>query len=330
MKTQCPHCKAGFNVSEAYSGKNAKCPKCKQVFTVTEYKSPMENKTVPSEIPIEKEGRTQKRKDTSEELISKNIPCPFCGEPILKIAKKCKHCGEYLEGKSREVVTNVKQGAIIGATACLIIGLFIMYLSLMSFIIYSPLFIAAFVLSIVAMSQKRVLGGILILLGTVIIPPLLFLGLFVGRQKSLFEPDLESANLTQPANYTEQDNRGNTQQAQHDSSQIEKQKYSQYITLQNIEVAKTTLNEDGIFGEVKNTGNRTLKEVEITVYCLDQNGNPVYEEKFYPVLVTKYSFGDNSPLKPHYAEKFGYKLDDAPSEWSGQVEVNITNIEFSD
>ena len=25
------------------------------------------------------------------------IPCPFCGEDILPIAKKCKHCGEFLD-----------------------------------------------------------------------------------------------------------------------------------------------------------------------------------------------------------------------------------------
>ena len=40
MQTQCPHCKAGFEVPDIYSGKKAKCPKCKWEFTVTPYSAP--------------------------------------------------------------------------------------------------------------------------------------------------------------------------------------------------------------------------------------------------------------------------------------------------
>lgn len=34
--------------------------------------------------------------------------CPYCGEEILVIAKKCKHCGEWLEkGESQSPTLNV-------------------------------------------------------------------------------------------------------------------------------------------------------------------------------------------------------------------------------
>jgi predicted Zn finger-like uncharacterized protein len=34
MKTQCPNCKARFNVDEKFTGKQAKCPKCTKPFTI--------------------------------------------------------------------------------------------------------------------------------------------------------------------------------------------------------------------------------------------------------------------------------------------------------
>ena len=34
MKIQCPHCKAGFQISEGHLGKSVKCTKCNQAFVV--------------------------------------------------------------------------------------------------------------------------------------------------------------------------------------------------------------------------------------------------------------------------------------------------------
>lgn len=79
------------------------------------------------------------------------------------------------------VQTNVKQGALIGGVACFVIGIILMFFSMWSFIIYGPLFLVAFILSIVAMSQRRVLGGILLLLATLVIPSILGLYLFTTR-----------------------------------------------------------------------------------------------------------------------------------------------------
>lgn len=90
----------------------------------------------------------------------------------------------------------------------------------------------------------------------------------------------------------------------------------------------------GVEFKLKNKGDRSLKEVEVTVYFKDLNGTIIAEKDYHPVLVTKYSFsGDNKPLKPNYVwqmerGKF-YKADSVPSEWKeGSVSAKITNIEF--
>ncbi len=110
----------------------------------------------------------------------------------------------------------------------------------------------------------------------------------------------------------------------------EKQAYFTNIEVKNVKIGKSFLNETGVFGEIKNKGDKTLKEVEITTFCLDKEGKVVFEKNFHPVLVSEHSFSfrEQKPLKPNYSQTFGYKLDDAPSEWSGKVRVEVTDLEF--
>jgi hypothetical protein len=81
--------------------------------------------------------------------------------------------------------------------------------------------------------------------------------------------------------------------------------------LSKIEVTKVTAHKGtGAFnkpigvvnGEVKNTGDSSLDEVQVTIYFLDASGKAVHEDTYHPVLVG--GFGDHSPLKPNYALKF--------------------------
>lgn len=84
-----------------------------------------------------------------------------------------------------------------------------------------------------------------------------------------------------------------------------------------------------VLGEIKNNGDKTLKEVEITIYCLDENDKAVYEKIQYPILDSEYSsINVRAPLKPNYSRKFDYNLDEAPSDWSKKVMIKVTNIEF--
>jgi hypothetical protein len=101
------------------------------------------------------------------------------------------------------------------------------------------------------------------------------------------------------------------------------------VTVSGVHVARSVLDQTGVFGEVKNAGDRTLKEVEITIYCLGRDGKPIFEKTYYPVLVTDMSFGDEGkPLKPGYSRTFGVKMDDAPSEWTRKVDVKVTSVKF--
>lgn len=120
----------------------------------------------------------------------------------------------------------------------------------------------------------------------------------------------------------------------------DKQAYIKNIVLYDLKARyyKTYLGETvpGVEFKLKNEGNRSLKEVEVTVYFKDSTGTIIAEETYYPVLVTKYSFSsDNKPLKPNYIwqiehGKF-YKADSVPDEWKeGAVSAKITNIEFMD
>lgn len=83
--------------------------------------------------------------------------------------------------ESGTVMTNVKQGAIIGGWVCFGLGILFMLWSLMFFFLYGPFFLVAFVLSIVAMSQRRIVGGISLLMATLLIPTILGAVLFTTR-----------------------------------------------------------------------------------------------------------------------------------------------------
>lgn len=105
--------------------------------------------------------------------------------------------------------------------------------------------------------------------------------------------------------------------------------YLSKVVVSNVSVAQAELGGMGVFGEVKNTGDRTLKEVEITIYCLGPDGKTIFEKKYDPVLVSELGIGDNNePLKPGYVRKFGVSMDDAPSEWKRQVSVKVTTVQF--
>jgi hypothetical protein len=85
-----------------------------------------------------------------------------------------------------------------------------------------------------------------------------------------------------------------------------------------------------ITGEIKNKGNKTLKNVELIVYLLDKDENPISEESFYAVWASDFNLDPQTrkPLKPGYVRKFQEKIFNPPSEWAKKVKVRIKEVEF--
>ncbi len=84
MKIQCPSCAWSTDVPDEKipaEGAKGTCPKCQTKFEVK--KEPLPN-------PDTLSTPQNSQQDTK--------PCPLCGEEILSIARKCKHCNSMLDG----------------------------------------------------------------------------------------------------------------------------------------------------------------------------------------------------------------------------------------
>ena len=72
VRVNCPHCVKELEVNAEFAGEKTRCPFCNGSLVLSEAMLSVEPVTV--------------HKD-----------CPFCGEQVLESAKKCKHCGEFID-----------------------------------------------------------------------------------------------------------------------------------------------------------------------------------------------------------------------------------------
>ncbi|MGE3180886.1 MAG: hypothetical protein AB7N71_04590 [Phycisphaerae bacterium] len=202
-----------------------------------------------------------------------------------------------------------------------------------------------------------VLGGVLAIVGVLIAATKRFRGLglpLLGAGICLvaFVIPLASTGSTSVAISESMDEVSREMKSQREAAQNERKRQeeeskaeeiayvSSYLELYDVTAKRMESVLDGtvpgVLFKLKNTGEKTLSKVEVTVYFKDAEGNIIGEEDFLPVLVSEYSFGGgNKPLKPGYvwqmeSGKF-YSAKSVPSEWEeGNIDAAITDIEFSD
>jgi DNA-directed RNA polymerase subunit RPC12/RpoP len=94
----CPFCKKSLAIDEQATGRQIKCPDCSQNIEV-----PPKPDAVQQAVPSEQATTPVPKTTTPPPAETKTRSCPFCGETILIVAIKCKHCHADLTGKTREL-----------------------------------------------------------------------------------------------------------------------------------------------------------------------------------------------------------------------------------
>lgn len=105
-------CKCGKHLKapESAAGRRSRCPRCGDPVVV-----PSPEKTVPlperdldmppdsgtRELEIPGGGGAARGDPGRSEPRREGRECPYCGEEILKVARKCKHCGEFFDARPR-------------------------------------------------------------------------------------------------------------------------------------------------------------------------------------------------------------------------------------
>lgn len=85
LRTTCPQCQRSVTAPDRYAGRDAKCPGCGGALHF-----PGDEAAAVLDSPAIAAGET-------DVAARDEIDCPFCAEPIRAAARKCKHCGEFLD-----------------------------------------------------------------------------------------------------------------------------------------------------------------------------------------------------------------------------------------
>ena len=143
IRFNCETCGKIYEVENKYAGKSVKCKKCTTKLIIPTGKNePEKDQTkeyqildeIYQDLPAPEDSDTQ-NPDQIYGLQKETKTCPFCGEEILKVAKKCKHCGEFLGIRTpiphtlkMKVTKKSRMPAIIGFIVLIIVLCGVAYL----------------------------------------------------------------------------------------------------------------------------------------------------------------------------------------------------------
>lgn len=91
----------------------------------------------------------------------------------------------------------VQRSAVIGGWICFAIGFIVLIVFSWPFYIHFTLFVAAIMLSIEALSQRRIIGGLSLLLVTLMLPTIVGFGLLFYRANKAAEPISDASEKMQ-------------------------------------------------------------------------------------------------------------------------------------
>ena len=91
FEAECPACGHHLRLPATYAGKTGKCPSCRQTIQLPEASGGPALARA-DEAPVTEDADPGGRDER---------PCPICGEKIKTAARKCRHCGEFLDPSAR-------------------------------------------------------------------------------------------------------------------------------------------------------------------------------------------------------------------------------------